>query len=205
MALSIVATLWIMRTTSSSQTGCTPSSQFLPMSFTSLMTCLISCIMQHFAFMHASFHWVWGFSVLFVVDQTCLNFLWQLAAHSPFHFVAPCSYAEWHFCASVCWNSGLQPLGLYPGGSARAHVDRLALRESMHPFSISAHLISMSQILCLFLVQHLKINCFVVSQQKMVDYRNRLDKEEDRHIKAEVFIGREETHKELMEESPRLR
>ena len=39
----------------------------------------------------------------------------------------------------------------------------------------------------------------------MVACRKRLDKEEDRHIKAEVFIGREETHKVLMkEESPRL-
>ena len=57
----------------------------------------------------------------------------------------------------------------------------------------------------LFLMQHLKINRFVVSQQKMVACRKRLDKEEDRHIKAEVFIGREETHKVLMkEESPRL-
>lgn len=50
-----------------------------------------------------------------------------------------------------------------------------------------------------------KINCSVVSQQKMVDHRSRLGKEEDRHIKAEVFIGREETRKVLMKEgSPGL-
>lgn len=39
----------------------------------------------------------------------------------------------------------------------------------------------------------------------MVDHRSRLGKEEDRHIKAEVFIGREETRKVLMKEgSPGL-
>lgn len=41
----------------------------------------------------------------------------------------------------------LEAWGLYPGGSARAHVSCLALREGMHLFSISAHLISLSQIL----------------------------------------------------------
>lgn len=100
-------------------------------------------------------------------------------------------------CLLELWPSALGPVS---GGGARAHVNHLALRESMHLFSVSAHLISVSQTLRLFLMQH-----FVVSQQKMVDCRDRIDKEEDRHIKAEVFIGREETHKVLMkEESTRL-